>query len=111
MKYSTLRDENMEVEIPDEAGNVRKIIALTDPALRDSPYLLPALKDLLLLCQATNPKDRPSLKHVLNACENAVTTYTAQNYTEIPNYDSTAESDDSIRSLIQQLVFNPDVSL
>ncbi|KAH8157089.1 hypothetical protein CIB48_g11154 [Xylaria polymorpha] len=109
-KYSTLRDENMEVDIPDETGNVRKIIAFTDPALRDSPYLLPALRNLLLLCQAANPKDRPSLQYVLKTCEDAVTTHTAQSYTGIAGYDSALESDDSIRSVIQQIVFNADIS-
>ncbi|KAI8953137.1 kinase-like domain-containing protein [Xylaria longipes] len=109
MKYSTLRDENMEVDIPDETGNVRKIVAFTDPALRDSSGLLPALQNLLLLCQAANPKDRPSLQYVLNACEDAVRTHTAQSYTGIANYDSTLESDDSIRGTIQQIVFNADV--
>ncbi|KAI0467655.1 kinase-like domain-containing protein [Xylaria cf. heliscus] len=109
-KYSALRDENMEVDIPDEAGNVRKIVVFTDPALRDSTHLLPALKNLLLLCQAANPKDRPSLQHVLSACEDAVTTHNAQSYAGIPNYDSTLESDDDIRSTIQQIVFNADVS-
>ncbi|KAI1748476.1 hypothetical protein F4782DRAFT_534449 [Xylaria castorea] len=109
MKYSTLRDENMEVDIPDETGNVRKIVAFTDPALRDSLYLLPTLKNLLLLCQAANPKDRPSLRYVLNACEDAVTTHTAQSYTGIANYDNTLESDDSIRAVIQQIVFNADI--
>lgn len=100
----------MEVDIPDETGNVRKIIAFTDPALRDSPYLLPALRNLLLLCQAANPKDRPSLQYVLKTCEDAVTTHTAQSYTGIAGYDSALESDDSIRSVIQQIVFNADIS-
>ncbi|KAI0451379.1 kinase-like domain-containing protein [Xylaria acuta] len=109
MKYSTLRDENMEVDIPDETGDVRKIVVFTDPALRDSAYLLPALKKLLLLCQAANPKDRPSLQYVLNACEDAVTTHTAQSYTGIASYDSTLESDDSIRGVIQDIVFNADI--
>ncbi|KAI0418766.1 hypothetical protein F5X98DRAFT_373578 [Xylaria grammica] len=109
MKYSTLRDENMEVDIPDETGNVRKIIVNTDPALRDSPYLLPDLQNLLLLCQAVNPKDRPSIKHVLNLCKNAVETHTAQNYTGIADYDSGLESDESIRRVIQQIVFNADI--
>ncbi|GAW24894.1 hypothetical protein ANO14919_144890 [Xylariales sp. No.14919] len=109
MKYSTLRDENMEVDIPDETGNVRKIIVNTDPALRDSPYLLPDLQNLLLLCQAVNPKDRPSIKHVLNLCKNAVETHTAQNYAGITDYDSGLESDESIRRVIQQIVFNADI--
>ncbi|KAI0551212.1 kinase-like domain-containing protein [Xylaria curta] len=109
MKYSTLADENMEVEIPDEAGNVRKIVVFTDPALRDSPYVLPALRNLLLLCQAANPKDRPSLQYVLNACENAVTTHTAQSYAGIVDYDNMLESDDSIRGVIQKIVFNADI--
>ncbi|TRX93607.1 hypothetical protein FHL15_005579 [Xylaria flabelliformis] len=108
MKYSTLRDENMEVEIPDEAGTVRKIVVFTDPALRDSTYVLPALKNLLLLCQAANPRDRPSLQYVLTACENAVRTHTVQNYAEIVDYDNTLESDDAIRSVVQQIVFNAD---
>ncbi|KAI1124427.1 hypothetical protein F5Y10DRAFT_269107 [Nemania abortiva] len=60
MKYSTLRDENMEVDILDETGTVRKIIGYTDPALNNSTYLLPALNYLLPLCQTANRQDRPS---------------------------------------------------
>ncbi|KAJ2984748.1 hypothetical protein NUW58_g5896 [Xylaria curta] len=110
MKYSTLGDENMEVDIPDKTGNLRKIIVFTDPALHDSPYLLPSLKNILLLCQAANPNDRPSLQYVLNTCEKAVTTHTAQTYAGIANYDGASETDDSIRSMIQQIVFNADSS-
>ncbi|KAI0975383.1 hypothetical protein F4678DRAFT_457663 [Xylaria arbuscula] len=108
-KYSTLRDENMEVDIPGETGIIRKIIVYTDPALLDNSYLLPDLKSLLLLCQAANPNDRPGLQYVLNACENAVITHTAETYAEIADYDSTLESDEAIRNVIQQIVFNADI--
>ncbi|KAI1294500.1 kinase-like domain-containing protein [Xylaria venustula] len=108
-KYSTLRDENMEAGIPDEAGTVRKIIVYTDPALRHSSYILPGLKNLLFLCQAANPNERPGLQHVLNACENAVMTHTAETYADIEDYDNTLESDEAIQSLIQQIVFDPDI--
>ena len=106
MKYSTLADENMQVDVTDENDNVRKIIAFTDPALNESTYLLPALKNLLLLCQAANPADQPSIRFVLNACEQAATTHSAQEYTGIDDYDNTAESDESIRSVIQQIVYD-----
>ncbi|KAK5637699.1 hypothetical protein RRF57_013414 [Xylaria bambusicola] len=108
MKFSTLADENMQVDVPDENGNIRRILVYTDPALNESIYLLPALKNLLLLCQAANPADRPSIQFVLNTCEQAVAAHTAQDYVVIDDYDSTLESDEAIRNMIQHIVFNAD---
>jgi len=106
LDYNTLADVNMEVEIPDKDGNVRKMLVYTDSELKDSEYLHPDLKNLLMLCQTAKNSDRPSLQYVLKICEDAVKTHTAENYNDIPDYDSSLETDRSIRAFIQNVVYN-----
>ncbi|KAI1321895.1 hypothetical protein F5Y16DRAFT_405035 [Xylariaceae sp. FL0255] len=110
-KYAITRDENQTLEVLDSDGNnPTQMVVFTDPILWDDPntHLLAELRHLLLRCQ-TPEEDwakRPTLKQVLDQCERAVRTYLPLNYAGIVGYDVLNETDDRIRDLLQQTIFD-----
>ncbi|KAI1501399.1 hypothetical protein F5X99DRAFT_409181 [Biscogniauxia marginata] len=109
-KYSVISDENMQVDVLDDTGNTQQILVYTDPAVRDSTHLSAELRNLLLRSQAINPAERPALDRLLALCEAAVKTHSADQYHNIPGYDHSFESDDSIREFVQQVMLDADIT-
>jgi DNA-binding transcriptional MerR regulator len=86
----------MVVNIPDNTGKDRDTRIFIDKALRDNQYKLSELRNLLLLCQASDASQRPSLQQVLMACEAAVS-------------NGVGESDDEIQEAVQKAIFDANV--
>ncbi|KAI5925938.1 kinase-like domain-containing protein [Camillea tinctor] len=107
-RYSSISDENMQVNIQDDTGASHQILIYTDPAVRDATHLSAELRNVLFRSQAINPAERPSLDRLLQLCEAAVNTHTAAQYSNIPGYDHSAETNDSIRQFIQQFILDGD---
>ncbi|KAI0438127.1 hypothetical protein F4803DRAFT_570026 [Xylaria telfairii] len=68
------------------------------------PNLESALRGLICSCLATNPENRPSVSGLANVVTTCIRNRDAQFYAD---RGFEGESDDDIRSILQQLIFDP----